>query len=200
MGLEPAGRSFRGIGMVIRAALVCTLAGCAGGSDAADETAAAGNVAAENRASSADADLRDVSRYELTMDRMDRYFAATRNMAVAMKGMTPEQRERMKASGDADTSLDAYAAQLEREPVARDAITQAGLSTREFAVLTMAYLQAGMADAVLQMRPDIKNADSIAREMKANPANVRFVRENKAALESKFKALETEMKAAGVDQ
>jgi hypothetical protein len=195
-----ASRSSGRIGIAIPAILVLTLAGCARGGDAAGDTATAGGAPASAQASSADADLRDVSQYELTMDKMDKYFAATRNMAVAMKGMTPEQRERMKASGDADATLDDYAAQLEREPVARDAIRRAGLSTREFALLTLAYLQAGMADAVLQMRPDIKNADSIAHEMKANPANIRFVRNNKTALETKFKALEAEMKAVGVDQ
>lgn len=194
-----ASRSSGGIGVAIPAILVLTL-GCTRGSDAPGDTASAGGAPAAAQGSSADADLRDVSQYELTMDKMDKYFAATRNMAVAMKDMTPEQRERIKASGDAGATLDDYAAQLEREPVARDAIKRAGLSTREFALLTMAYLQAGMAEAVLQMRPDIKNADSIAHEMKANPANIRFVRDNKTALETKFKALEAEMKAAGVDQ
>jgi hypothetical protein len=196
-----ASRSSGRIGVAIPAILVLTL-GCTRGSDAPGDTASAGGAPAAAPGSSADADLRDVSQYELTMDKMDKYFAATRNMGLAMKDMTPEQRERLKNSGggDANTSLDDYAALMEREPVARDAISRAGLSTREFALLTMAYLQAGMADAVLQMRPDIKNADSIAHEMKANPANIRFVRDNKTVLETKFKALEAEMKAAGVDQ
>jgi hypothetical protein len=178
-----------------------TLAGCAD-KESAGDTVAAGGAAATADASSADADIRDVGSYELTMDKMDKYLAATRNMALAAKSLTPEQRERLKGSESADpnSSLDDWAASLEREPIARDAIRRAGLSAREYAVMSMAYLQAGMASAILDMRPDVKNADSIAREMKANPANVRFVRNNKAALEAKFKALETEMKAAGVDQ
>lgn len=186
-------------GLAVQAALILTIAGCGGGGDVAGDTAAAGGAAPVAEASSADADLRDVAKYELTMDKIDKYVAATRNMALAVKDLTPEQREKLMGSGDAN-SLDDYAAQIEREPMARDAIRRAGLSSREFATLTMAYLQAGMADAVLQMRPDIKNADSIAREMKANPANVRFVRANKAALDAKFKALEAELKAMGVDQ
>ena len=193
--------TFARIGSAIPAALILALTGC-GGADSARDTTAAGG-AATAQASSADADLRDVSQYELTMEKMDKYVAAMRNMALAAKDLTPDQRERLKASGGADAntaSLDDYAAQLEREPVSRDAIRRAGLSTREFAVASMAYLQAGMADAVLQMRSDIKNADSIAREMKANPANVRFVRDNRAALDAKFKALAAEMKAAGMDQ
>lgn len=185
---------------VVPAALVLTLVACSGDRDAASDTAAAGDTAATAQASSADADLRDVARYELTMDKVDKYLAATRNMALATKDLTPAQRERLEASGDANASLDDFAAQMEREPIARGAIERAGLSTREFATLTMAYLQAGMADAVLQMRPDIKNADSIAREMKANPANIRFVRDNKVALDAKFKKLEAELKAAGIDQ
>ena len=192
-------RGSRRIGIVLPATLILAFAGCGG--DGGKDTAGGGTSSGAVQSTRAEADLRDVSKYELTMDKMDKYFAATRNMALAMKNMTPAQRERLKNSGsdNADMSLDDYAAQMEREPVARDAITRAGLSTREFALVTMAYLQAGMADAVLQMRPDIKNADSIAREMKANPANIRFVRDNKTALETKFKSLEAEMKAAGVD-
>ena len=34
-------------------------------------------------------DLADVTRYELTMDRIDRYYAASRNMAVAASKLTP---------------------------------------------------------------------------------------------------------------
>jgi hypothetical protein len=182
---------------LVPATLIVSLGGCGGGDATRDTAAAAG---AGTPATIVDADLRDVGTYELTMDKIDKYLAATRNMALAMKGLTPEQREKLKARGDASASLDDYAAQIESEPIARDAVRRAGLSSREFATITMAYLQAGMADAVLQMRPDIKNADSIAREMKANPANVRFVRENRAALDAKFKALEAEMKAMGADQ
>ena len=198
-GLGLRSRAVIRTGIAIPAALLLTLAGCAGG-DSAGDTATAGGAAAPAQASSADADLRDVGSYELTMDKVDKYLAATRNMALAAKDLTPEQRERLTGSGNANASLDDWAAQLEREPIARDAIRRARMSTREFAVASMAYLQAGMANAILEMRPDIKNADSIAREMKANPANVRFVRDNKAALEAKFKALEAETKAAGVDQ
>jgi hypothetical protein len=184
--------------VLVPATLVMALTACGGERPAGDTTAAAGGSPLAQ--ASADADFRDLSQYELTMDKMDRYLAATRNMLTAAKNLTPEQRERLKASGDANASLDDYAAQLESEPVARDAIRRAGLSTKEFAVISMAYIQAAMAQAILQMRPDIKNTDSIAGEMKANPANLKFVNENKAALEAKFKALESEMKAAGLDQ
>ena len=59
------------------------------------------------------------------------------------------------------------------------------MSAREFGLLTMAYLQAGMASAVLAMRPN-ENQDSLAREMKTNMANIRFLQENQAALEAKM--------------
>ena len=191
------GRIGRIIG-VVPATVVVTLAACGGERAAADTAAASGGSPVAQ--ASTDADLRDLSRYELTMDKMDKYLAATRNMLAAAKSLTPEQRERLKASGDANASLDDYASQLENEPLARDAIRRAGISTREFAVISMAYIQAAMAQAILQMRPDIKNTDSIAGEMKANPANIRFMTENRAALEAKFKALEAETKAAGLDQ
>ncbi|MFN2399559.1 MAG: hypothetical protein ABR543_13120 [Gemmatimonadaceae bacterium] len=60
--------------------------------DAADDeaTVATGGIAS----SEIPDDLRDVSLYTLTTDKMDKYFDAMRNMMLAMKDMTPEERER----------------------------------------------------------------------------------------------------------
>ena len=75
----------------------------------------------------------------------------------------------------------------------RKAIEKAGLSPKEFAVIMMATMQAGMAQGIIAMRPK-DNADSLAREMKTNPANVRFMREHQAEIEAKQKAMAAEMK------
>ena len=53
------------------------------------------------------------------------------------------------------------------------AIRGAGLSPREFTVITMAMMQTAMAARVAQMRRN-DNQDSLIREMKANPDNVKF--------------------------
>jgi hypothetical protein len=44
-----------------------------------------------------------------------------------------------------------------------------------------ALLSASMASSIIQMRPN-DNADSLAREMQANPKNIRFVREHEAEI------------------
>lgn len=143
-------------------------------------------------------DLRDVSRYTLTTDKMDKYFDAMRNMMLAMKDMTPEERERSSMSFNASQmSLDQYAEAMGKNEPVREAIEKADLSTREFAVLQMAIFQSAMAQGVIAMRPN-DSADSLAREMKANPANVRFMKEHEADFASKQKALEAEMRRLGI--
>jgi hypothetical protein len=181
-------------------AVLVTIAGCAGTDDASRRDSAAPSGAADAPAAGENsADLRDVTRYELSMDKIDKYYAAMRNMALAMKGMSAEEREKLDMDAGDDLSLDDYAAKLEREPAVRRAIEQAGLSTREFALLTMSMVQTGLASAVLAMRPK-DNADSLMREMKVNPDNVRFLREHEAELKTKQQAAEREMKALGVTQ
>ena len=88
---------------------------------------------------------------------------------------------------------------FERHPVFGPAIRKAGLSHEEYATITLALLQAGMAEAVLAMRPN-DNQDSLAREMQVNPRNLVFMRENKDVLTRKGEALAAEMKAAGLTE
>jgi hypothetical protein len=197
-GLGVAGRAAR-IGVIATALL--TVGACGGAKDAkgGDSTAASGSVATgANTASSDDAGLRDATAYTLTMDKVNKYYEAMRNLAVATKNASPAEREAMNLNA-ADASLDDYVAHLQNHPIARREIERAGLTTREFAVLTIAILQSGMASAVIQMRPK-DNVDSLAREMKVNPANVRFLRDHEAELAAKQKSMEAEMKAAGATQ
>jgi hypothetical protein len=178
----------RVVGPAVAIALVTTLSlgGCGSGADDAGGDAAAEPAAGApaGAASAVDADVADVSEYTLTMDRMDRYFAAMANVERAMQNVPEEEREDVVGASGA-VSIDDYAAALERNPAVRDAIREAGLSAREFGLITMAYLQAGMASAVLAMRPN-ENQDSLAREMKTNMANIKFLQENQAALEAKM--------------
>ena len=155
-----------------------------------DREAAALGSAASPSSSSADQDLREISNYTLTMPKVDKYYEAMRNVMLAMKDIPESQRTSFNA---ANSSLDQYAANLEGSPPVRKAIEKAGLSPKEFAVIMMATMQAGMAQAIITMRPK-DDADSLAREMKTNPANVKFMREHAAELEAKQKAMEVEMK------
>ena len=141
-------------------------------------------------------DLDDISRYELTMERMDRIYAAQRNIALAIRDMTPAEREAMETTGGGSATLAEFARGIESNPKIRQAIADAGMSPREYATATMAMVSASMAASALHMRPT-ENQDSLAREMHANPANVRFLRENEAELARKQEQLDTELREAG---
>ena len=140
-----------------------------------------------------------ITGYRLTMEKLDRHYAAQRNLMQAFGKMTPADREAARArmeEGD-ENSLDAMAAKYDRVPVVKDAIEDAGLTTREFTLMTMSLVQAGMAASVLKMRPN-DDADSLAREMKASIENIRFLQQNEAEITRKQKELEAEMQAAGM--
>lgn len=166
-------------------------AACSSGDDATSEET---TVSADTPGASAD--LTDISRYELTMERMDRIYAAQRNIALAIRDMTPAERETMESTGGGSATLDEFARGIESNPKIRQALADAGMSPREYATATMAMVSASMAASALHMRPN-ENQDSLAREMHANPANVRFLRENEAELARKQQQLEAELREAG---
>ena len=176
----------------LAAFLVLGAAACSSGDDAAP----AGSAQTADAPASSGDDVTDISRYELTMDRIDRMFAAQRNMALAMKDMTPAEREAMENTNMAEGTLDDFARGIEANPKIHVAIEDAGMEPREYATATMAMVSAAMAASVLQMRPD-ENQDSLAREMNANMDNIRFIRENEATLAQKQQELEAELRAMG---
>ena len=173
------------------------LAACS--KDAASRAGDSAAAASSASASGGDHDLENVQSYELTMERIDRMYAAQRNMALRMKDMSPAEREafRNQDAADPNASIDDLARKFDSNPAMRGAIRDAGLSTREFALGMFAMFQSSMAAAVLQQRPK-DNADSLIREMKANPKNVRFIQEHQAELTKKQKDMEAEMKRLGV--
>ena len=176
-------------------------AGTAKTDTAAPVTTASAASAGSASGSSADSDLADVQNYHLTMDKVDKFLAAQRNLALRMKDMSPEEREAIKARADADDSNDDSMEDMQRkieaEPALASAIRDAGLSPREYTVLTISMMQSAMAAGVLKMRPK-DNQDSLVREMKANIENVRFMQQNEAELQRKQKALADEMQRLGI--
>ena len=71
-------------------------------------------------------------------------------------------------------------ARIESNPVARKAVEAAGLSARQYVVITMALFQASLAQYAVDQGAD---PGKIARETGVNPANIGFVKEHKAELE-----------------
>lgn len=125
-----------------------------------------------------DADLRELSRYTLTMADIRKYAAANANLAKHPKA---EENEDGEDDEDSDNeSLDVMAARIAKIPEARKAIEAAGLTPRQYAVITMALFQASMAQFAVEQGAD---PAKVARDASVNPANIRFVKENKAELE-----------------
>lgn len=185
--------------VTLLAALLFAVACSSENASPSTDSAAAATPAASAASGGGD-DLADITNYRLTMDKVDQYYAAQRNMMVAMKDMTPAEREALELASDNDNpSLDQLARSFEAHPALVAGLREAGLSGREFATITMAMVQSGMAAMALQMRPN-DDADSLAREMKANIENIKFMRDNQAALERKQAEFRAEMQRLGLDE
>lgn len=81
-------------------------------------------------------------------------------------------------------SLAEMEAAVKKHPAAMSALAREGLSPRDYALTTMALLQASMIEGFSQGKVDTKNLPP-----GVNPENILFVREHKAELESMQKAM-----------
>lgn len=172
------------------------LAACTKDNSSQPAAATSASTAAAS-STQADEDLSDITRYRLSMDKIDKYIQSQKNLAAKVKSMSPAEREAFKNNddvADANASIDEMVAKIDKQPVMAEAIKSAGLSTREWVMVTMSMMQTGMAAAVVKMRPN-DNQDSLMREMKVNPENVKWYTEHEAEITAKTKAIEAEMKA-----
>ncbi|HET9603562.1 MAG TPA: hypothetical protein VFO96_04680 [Gemmatimonadales bacterium] len=135
-------------------------------------------------------DLSDVTTYKLSMDKVNKFFEAQRNMVVKMKSLTPAQQEALSLDGSG--SMEEMAQKIEASPEWASAIRAAGLEPREYVTLTMSMLQSAMAASVLKMRPN-DDQDSLVTAMHANMDNVKFVQEHEAEISAKREAMEKEV-------
>lgn len=175
------------------------LAACGKGADSGAANDAS-SVTPAGAAQSGDEQLAELSEYRLTMDKFDKYVTAQRNVMLKAKNLSPAERQAMEARSDsrdnANATVDDMVRNIESEPMMTAAVREAGLSPREFTMITMSLMQTGMAAGVAKMRPN-DNQDSLIRAMKANPENVKFLLENEAEITRKQKDLEAEMKRLG---
>ena len=130
-------------------------------------------------AAGGDADLRELSRYQLTMADVRKFAAANANLAKQPKVEQSDDDAEAEDEGD-NESLDDMAARIESNPIARKAVEAAGLSARQYVVITMALFQASLAQYAVEQGAD---PGKVAGETGVNPANIRFVKEHKAELE-----------------
>ena len=122
-----------------------------------------------------DGGAREVSAYALTDAGLARYANATRRLDEAVRRTPALCAERANDDGEDTKTLDQLVAKIDASPPMRQAIQGAGLSTREYAVFSLAMLQAAMASWALD-QPGGKLAPGVSMD------NVNFYRRNQAAL------------------
>lgn len=133
---------------------------------------------------SGDADSAAIRNYTLTMARFRAWMSANRAMAAEAKARAAagDTAKDDDAAND-DESLDQMAARFDRDPVMRKGIKAAGLTAREYSLITLTLMQAMMADGLLQKYPNAKKPDM-------NLANLEFVKAHRAELEAATKELQ----------
>lgn len=184
------------------ALLLSTLFACDAedaGTDADDAAPAAD--APSTPAGPAMDDVAALRDYELSMERLDRFFEAQLSMARVASRMTPEERAALEQPNNeaSNASLDDMVAHIERNPALRQALDEADISARDYAMTMVAMMQASMAMGILQMRPN-DDPDSLMREMNTNPANVRFIQENMDEITRRQEAASAEMRRLFPDE
>ena len=152
---------------------------------------AALGVRAARAQSSGDGDEAAIRRYTLTMPKVEAWIRASRDVAAAAQAKAKAMGDSVQdddSDDDAggDESIDGMAARLARHPEVKRALEGAGLTPREFALVSLTLMQAMMADALLQKYPNAKHPDNL------NPANLAFVKANRAQLEAKMAQLKSE--------
>ncbi len=132
------------------------------------------------QAASGDADVRELSRYTLTLADVRKYAAANEALAKLPKPAESEEETDSDEESDNAESLDDMVKRMDAVPGARKSIEGAGLTTRQYAVITMAIFQAAFAQFAIEQGAD---PAKVAKDAGVNPANIRFVKEHKAELE-----------------
>ncbi|HVI25947.1 MAG TPA: hypothetical protein VM576_07110 [Xanthomonadaceae bacterium] len=170
--------------------LALALAACNGQDAPSTDPAAATTPAVEAPAAAAETEQKeaapasDTASFELTMDGVDRWLEATRNIADLVK-QDPALED--ATAMDASESTDAYVARLDSLPKVVAAIDEAGLSTRDYAMtseaVTGALFAVGMleAGAIKELPPELKDNQ-----------HVRFVQEHKDEIGAKIKAMQAD--------
>lgn len=120
---------------------------------------------------SQDADTKEVLAYVLTDAGLAKYTAATRKLA-ALRGADSTNCDEGESD---DSSINAQAARLNALPATRAAIQSAGLSTREYVVLSWSILQNGLAAWAVSSGGKLPAG--------ASQANVDFYRQHEAQIQ-----------------
>src|SRR5687768_3151062 len=131
-------------------ATIFSFAACSKADDGATP-AAANTPATAAQVAQGEEDLADIGEYRLTMDKFDKWLAAQRNVALKAKGMSDAEKAAFAQQNEGNNnnaSIDDMARAVSSNPVMNQAVRDAGLSPREYALVMMSFIQTGMAAAV----------------------------------------------------
>jgi hypothetical protein len=127
--------------------------------------------------SQADADLKAISGYTLTMPKYKQYLDATVNLAnVAVK----DERLMGRMEGFGNKPMAEQIKLLDGVPQVKGAIAAAGLTTRDYVLTQGALLQAGMAYAMTKGTG--MSVDSVVQTASVSRANYEFYQKNEAEI------------------
>lgn len=142
-------------------------------------------VSAAAAKSSGDPSANDVSNYTLDMDKMTKYLNVMKDLAIASeKDSTVESTLSMDGNATLAQSIE----KLDESPVARRALKSAGMSSRDYVMTGLAYLQAGMAAGLMKSVPNYKIPAG------QNMKNIDFVNAHGAEIEAKMKQMGADVK------
>lgn len=119
----------------------------------------------------ADSDEREIAAYTLDMKTVRALFAANSALAKLETGEEDEEDEDDEDMATIDDIVD----RIESDPDAKRAVAAAGLSPREYAVATLAMVQAGLVVAL--------GGDNAPVPEGVNPKNVALIRANRAEID-----------------
>lgn len=159
------------------------LVGCSSkdaATDGAATDAAPASSDAPSVASGAEPSANDISNYKLDMDKMRKFAAANKNLAAIAKEGGEEEFD---VTGGGNQSTAQTIARLESHPAAKRALSQAGLSARDYVWITAAWIQAAMTQGILETTPGAKVPAG------QNMQNVDFLKANKAELEAMMQSM-----------
>lgn len=130
--------------------------------------------------------------YVLTMPKIEAWASATLDYTAAIKAKPLAERQKMEVEKDAqdEETLAETAAALERVPEIRRAFRKAGMTTKEGLLISLVLFQSVMYDQMAAQYPGAEMPYNM------NPANLTFVRKNKAQLEPRLKAVQEATKEA----
>ena len=127
---------------------------------------------------SGDKDLKEISAYTWTMPKYQQLMTAMVNLGKAAQ-RDPKLTDSLEGSGN--LTIDQAAARYGAVPPVKQALADAGMTPRQYAVAQGAWLQSAMSYGVMKQYK--LTADSVSKTTGVSKANLEFFRTHEAEIE-----------------